>query len=119
MQSSSDNLIEHLLEQRVLSLFTLPRGNVTWHGYSELNTQSLVYYFSINKFDYLLVNQVHHGVSDSTFFNSVIENTVAPYQKLVLIPPKESMHKYVSISKDNGEWASKLAGDFSLFQIFN
>lgn len=119
MQSSPYNPIELLLEERVLSLFALPSGNVIWQGGSELNTQSRVYYFYINETNYFLVNEVHHGVGENTFVNSLIGNAVAPHQRVAPILPKEGARTYVNVTRDNSESASKLLGDFSLFRILD
>lgn len=119
MQSSSNNAIEHLLRERVLSLFALPDGDVIWRGDSELNTQSFVYYFCINDNNFLLVNEPYHGVSDGTLVNSLTGNAIAPHQRVTPILPREGTCTYVTVSGENDTLVPQLAGDFSLFRILD
>lgn len=117
MQSQSSKTIEHFLQKHILSSFTLPDGKLAWQGYSELNAQSNVYYFCINADDYILVNEPYHSISGDTLANSLIGNVVPPHQKVILIPPKESTHFYVSIPNKYSKSMPGISGDFSLFHI--
>lgn len=117
MKLSPDNTIEHFLEDHVLPLFAISGENVIWHGDSELNTQSFVYYFGINDTNYLLVKEAHHSAGDKALADSLAGNAIAPHQKAVQIPPKDVTRTYVRVSDDSDEVASQLKGDFSLFSV--
>lgn len=115
MKPPIDEAAEHILQRHILSLFALPDGGVTWQGYSELNTQSFVYYFSIGSENYLLANESFHGAGDNALNNLLIGNAVAPHQKLAQIQPKEGVRNYVNVADDKA--APLLKGDFSVFRI--
>lgn len=117
MQPPSHTTIEHLLEKHVIPLFSLPHGEIIWQGDSALDTQSFVYYFSIDNDSYLLVNESFHGAGDNALKSLLIGNAIAPHQKVVPIPPKEGMCTYVNLLNKNDITVPRLAGDFSAFRI--
>lgn len=116
---SSYKSIESLLQEQVLSLFALPDGDLAWKGDGELDMERFVYYFCINNEDYLLVNELSHGASDSMLANLLVGNAVAPHQKVVPVPPKEGQHTYVNISGGINDPVLQLRGDFSVFQVLH
>ena len=106
--------IERLLEKTIIPLFELPEGNVAWQGHSELDIERDVSYFAINKINYLLVNEPHHGVNESRLTNLLAENAVAPHEKIVFVSPKSTTRSYVHVSDKS---ILPLKGDFSIFRI--
>jgi hypothetical protein len=118
LPNQSTESTESLLQEHIFPLFSLPDGDVMWQGDSVLDIERLVYYFCINNQNYILVNELHHGVSDSTLMNLLIGNAVAPHQKVASILPKEGHCTYVNVSRGNNV-APQLRGDFSAFRIVN
>ena len=103
-------------ENNVLPLFDLPKGNIAWQGYSELDNESYVAYFIVNGITYLLVNELHHGVSDYPLSTLVTENAVAPHEKITPVQPHRGTRSYITINASSNS-SSYTTGDFSVFRI--
>lgn len=119
MKTPLNPSIQAFLQDHVLSLFALPGGNLEWHGDSELDMERLVYYFCINNEDYILVNELRHGVGDSKLTNLLNGNAVAPHQRVASVLPKVGQYTYVNLSERTRRLPPRLKGDFSVFRIIN
>lgn len=71
---------EHFYEKEILPHFSLPKGKLTWQGYSDLDFDSFLYYFSIDRSNFLLLHE--DGVRSG---DQLEGNAIAPHETLELL----------------------------------
>lgn len=106
-----DSAIKDFSTRTILPHFPLPSGNLVWHGDSTLDNDAIVYYFSIDHIDYILVQETVAGLGR----DKLRGNAIAPHETTVAIHPMNTTYSDIYIETKGPRDAT--AGYYSLFRI--
>lgn len=101
--------LESFYEKEILPHFQLPRGELAWHGYSDLDLDSFLYYFSIDQSNFLLL---HEGGARSG--GQLEDNAIAPHETLELIPTLDGDNEFYAKNEDS---SGRIPGYMSIYRV--